>query len=160
MNKQRKYKQRTLEVHAGEEVDPVTGARATPIYHTSSYAFESAEKAKKLYALEEEGYLYTRISNPTLDVLEKRVAAIEGGVEALSQSTGMSAILLAILNIANSGDEIVASNNLYGGTFTLFKNTMPNWGIKVNFVPTHDLEAYEYQSNLLRIYRKSEIRHS
>ena len=147
MNKQRKYKQRTLEVHAGEEVDPVTGARATPIYHTSSYAFESAEKAKKLYALEEEGYLYTRISNPTLDVLEKRVAAIEGGVGALSQSTGMSAILLAILNIANSGDEIVASNNLYGGTFTLFKNTMPNWGIKVNFVPTHDLEAYENAIN-------------
>ena len=147
MNKQRKYKQRTLEVHAGEEVDPVTGARATPIYHTSSYAFESAEKAKKLYALEEEGYLYTRISNPTLDVLEKRVAAIEGGVGALSQSTGMSAILLSILNIANSGDEIVASNNLYGGTFTLFKNTMPNWGIKVNFVPTHDLEAYENAIN-------------
>ncbi len=102
MNKQRKYKQRTLEVHAGEKVDPVTGARATPIYHTSSYTFESAEKAKKLYALEEEGYLYTRISNPTLDVLEKRVAAIEGGVGALSQSTGMSAILLSILNIANS----------------------------------------------------------
>lgn len=147
MNNQKKYKQRTLEVHAGEEVDPVTGARATPIYHTSSYAFESAEKAKKLYALEEEGYLYTRISNPTLDVLEKRVAAIEGGVGALSQSTGMSAILLAILNIANSGDEIVASNNLYGGTFTLFKNTMPNWGIKVNFVPTHDLEAYENAIN-------------
>ena len=147
MNKQRKYKQRTLEVHAGEKVDPVTGARATPIYHTSSYAFESAEKAKKLYALEEEGYLYTRISNPTLDVLEKRVAAIEGGVGALSQSTGMSAILLSILNIANSGDEIVASNNLYGGTFTLFKNTMPNWGIKVNFVPTHDLEAYENAIN-------------
>ena len=147
MNKQRKYKQRTLEVHAGEKVDPVTGARATPIYHTSSYAFESAEKAKKLYALEEEGYLYTRISNPTLDVLEKRVAAIEGGVGALSQSTGMSAILLAILNIANSGDEIVASNNLYGGTFTLFKNTMPNWGIKVNFVPTHNLEAYENAIN-------------
>ena len=154
MNKQRKYKQRTLEVHAGEKVDPVTGARATPIYHTSSYAFESAEKAKKLYALEEEGYLYTRISNPTLDVLEKRVAAIEGGVGALSQSTGMSAILLAILNIANSGDEIVASNNLYGGTFTLFKNTMPNWGIKVNFVPTHYLlnsQGEEYAKDYLNI---------
>ena len=117
MTNKRKYGERTLEVHAGEErADPVTGARATPIYYTSSYAFESAEKAKKLYALEEEGHIYTRISNPTTEVLEKRVAAIENGVGALAQSTGMSAILLAILNIANAGDEIVASNNLYGGT--------------------------------------------
>lgn len=145
MNK--KYKQRTLEVHAGERPDPITGARATPIYHTSSYAFESAEKAKKLYALEEEGHIYTRISNPTSEVLEKRVAAIENGVGALAQSTGMSAILLSILNIAGNGDEIVSSNNLYGGTYTLFKNTMPNWGIKVNFVDTHDLDAYRNAIN-------------
>lgn len=148
MTNKRKYGERTLEVHAGEErADPVTGARATPIYYTSSYAFESAEKAKKLYALEEEGHIYTRISNPTTEVLEKRVAAIENGVGALAQSTGMSAILLAILNIANAGDEIVASNNLYGGTYTLFKNTMVNWGIKVNFVDTHDLDAYKEAIN-------------
>lgn len=148
MTNKRKYGERTLEVHAGEErADPVTGARATPIYYTSSYAFESAEKAKKLYALEEEGHIYTRISNPTTEVLEKRVAAIENGVGALAQSTGMSAILLAILNIANAGDEIVASNNLYGGTYTLFKNTMINWGIKVNFVDTHDLDAYRKAIN-------------
>ncbi|WP_276955499.1 O-acetylhomoserine aminocarboxypropyltransferase/cysteine synthase family protein [Methanobrevibacter woesei] len=148
MTNKRKYGERTLEVHAGEErADPVTGARATPIYYTSSYAFESAEKAKKLYALEEEGHIYTRISNPTTEVLEKRVAAIENGVGALAQSTGMSAILLAILNIANAGDEIVASNNLYGGTYTLFKNTMVNWGIKVNFVDTHDLDAYREAIN-------------
>ena len=86
----KKYHEKTLEVHAGEMPDPVTGARATPIYHTSSYAFESADKAKKLYALEEEGHIYTRISNPTSEVLEKRVAAIENGVGALTQSTGMS----------------------------------------------------------------------
>lgn len=148
MTNKRRYGERTLEVHAGEErADPVTGARATPIYYTSSYAFESAEKAKKLYALEEEGHIYTRISNPTTEVLEKRVAAIENGVGALAQSTGMSAILLAILNIANAGDEIVASNNLYGGTYTLFKNTMVNWGIKVNFVDTHDLDAYREAIN-------------
>ena len=143
----RKYHERTIEVHAGEMPDPVTGARATPIYHTSSYAFESADKAKKLYALEEEGHIYTRISNPTSEVLEKRVAAIENGVAALAQSTGMSAILLSILNIAGNGDEIVSSNNLYGGTYTLFKNTMPNWGIKVNFVDTHDLDAYRAAIN-------------
>ena len=142
-----KYHERTLEVHAGEMPDPVTGARATPIYHTSSYAFESADKAKKLYALEEEGHIYTRISNPTSEVLEKRVAAIENGVAALAQSTGMSAILLSILNIAGNGDEIVSSNNLYGGTYTLFKNTLPNWGIKVNFVDTHDLDAYRAAIN-------------
>ena len=130
----KKYHEKTLEVHAGEMPDPVTGARATPIYHTSSYAFESADKAQKLYALEEEGHIYTRISNPTSEVLEKRVATIENGVGALTQSTGMSAILLSILNIAGNGDEIVSSNNLYGGTYTLFKNTMPNWGIKLKLI--------------------------
>ena len=143
----KKYHERTLEVHAGEQADPVTGAKATPIYHTSSYEFENADIARKLYALEEKGHIYTRISNPTSEVLEKRVAAIEHGIGALTQSTGMSAILLAILNIAGNGDEIVSSNNLYGGTYTLFKNTMPNWGIKVNFVDTHDLDAYRSAIN-------------
>ncbi len=143
----KKYHERTIEVHAGEQADPVTGAKATPIYHTSSYEFENADIAKKLYALEEKGHIYTRISNPTSEVLEKRVAAIEHGIGALTQSTGMSAILLAILNIAGNGDEIVSSNNLYGGTYTLFKNTMPNWGIKVNFVDTHDLDAYRAAIN-------------
>lgn len=142
------YGERTIQVHAGEErADPATGARATPIYLTSSYAFEDTDSAKQLYALEKEGHLYTRISNPTSEVLEKRVAAIENGVGALAQSTGMSAILLAVLNIAGNGDEIVSSNNLYGGTYTLFKNTMPNWGIKVNFVDTHDIDAYEEAIN-------------
>lgn len=154
----KKYGERTIQVHAGEEqADPTTGARATPIYLTSSYAFEDTETAQQLYALEREGHLYTRISNPTTEVLEKRVAAIENGVGALAQSTGMSAILLAVLNIAGNGDEIVSSNNLYGGTYTLFKNTFPNWGIKVNFVDTHDLEAYEdaINENTKAIYIES-----
>ena len=154
----RKYHERTWEVHAGEEnADPTTGARATPIYLTSSYAFEDAETAQQLYALEKEGHVYTRISNPTNEVLEKRIAAIENGVGALSQSTGMSAVLLSILNIAGAGDEIVASNNLYGGTYTLFKNTFPEWGIKVNFVDTHDLNAYEeaINENTKAIYTES-----
>lgn len=154
----KKYGERTIEVHAGEgSGDPTTGARATPIYLTSSYSFEDTETAQQLYALEKEGHLYTRISNPTTEVLEKRVAAIENGVGALAQSTGMSAILLAILNIAGNGDEIVSSNNLYGGTYTLFKNTMPNWGIKVNFIDTHDLEGYEraINENTKAIYTES-----
>ena len=154
----KKYGERTIEVHAGEgSGDPTTVARATPIYLTSSYSFEDTETAQQLYALEKEGHLYTRISNPTTEVLEKRVAAIENGVGALAQSTGMSAILLAILNIAGNGDEIVSSNNLYGGTYTLFKNTMPNWGIKVNFVDTHDLEGYEraINENTKAIYTES-----
>lgn len=154
----KKYGERTIEVHAGEgSGDPATGARATPIYLTSSYAFEDTETAQQLYALEKEGHLYTRISNPTTEVLEKRVAAIENGVGALAQSTGMSAILVAILNIAENGDEIVSSNNLYGGTYTLFKNTMPNWGIKVNFVDTHDLDGYEaaINENTKAIYTES-----
>lgn len=154
----KKYGERTLEVHAGEEeADPITGARATPIYHTSSYAFKNTEEAQKLYALEKEGHIYTRISNPTNEVLEKRVSAIENGIGALTQSTGMSAILLSILNIAGQGDEIVSSNNLYGGTYTLFKNTMPNWGIKVNFVDTHDLKGFEdaINENTKAIYCES-----
>ena len=114
----RKYGDRTLEVHAGqEEADPFTGARAVPIYQTSSYVFESAEYAANIFALKEPGNIYTRLNNPTNEVFEKRVAAIEGGVGALSQASGMAAITLAILNLAQCGDEIVSGNNLYGGTY-------------------------------------------
>ena len=131
----RKYGDRTLEVHAGqEEADPFTGARAVPIYQTSSYVFESAEYAANIFALKEPGNIYTRLNNPTNEVFEKRVAAIEGGVGALSQASGMAAITLAILNLAQCGDEIVSGNNLYGGTYNLFKNTLIKFGIKVNFV--------------------------
>lgn len=148
MNKKRKYGERTIEVHAGqEEADPATGARAVPIYQTSSYVFENSEHAAKLFSLEEEGNIYTRITNPTTAVFEKRVAAIENGIGALAQSSGLSAILLSILNIAKSGDEIVSADNLYGGTFTLFKNTLAKMGIKANFVDSQNLEEYEKAIN-------------
>lgn len=148
MNKKNKYGPRTIEVHAGqEEADPATGARAVPIYQTSSYVFKSSEHAAKLFSLEEEGNIYTRITNPTTEVFEKRVAAIENGIGALAQSSGLSAILLSILNIAKAGDEIVSADNLYGGTFTLFKNTLSKFGIKVNFVDSQNLKEYEENIN-------------
>lgn len=144
MKKNKKYGERTLEVHAGqEEADPTTGARAVPIYLTSSYVFESTEHAAKLFALEEEGNIYTRITNPTTKIFEERMAAIEGGVGALAQSSGLSAILVSILNIARSGDEIVSADNLYGGTYTLFKNTLIKFGIKVKFVDSQNLNEYK-----------------
>ena len=131
-------------MHAGqEEADPFTGARAVPIYQTSSYVFESAEYAANIFALKEPGNIYTRLNNPTNEVFEKRVAAIEGGVGALSQASGMAAITLAILNLAQCGDEIVSGNNLYGGTYNLFKNTLNKFGIKVNFVDSQDTQAFE-----------------
>lgn len=140
----KQYGDRTIEVHAGqEEADPATGARAVPIYLSSSFVFKNAEHAANLFALEEEGHIYTRISNPTTEVFEKRVAAIEHGVGALAQSSGLSAILLSIINIAQSGDEIVSADNLYGGTFTLFKNTLAKMGIKTIFVDSQDLDAFE-----------------
>lgn len=132
----------TLLLHGGQSPDPTTGARAVPIYQTSSYVFESTEHARKLFALEELGNIYTRIGNPTVDVLEKRVALLEGGVAAVATSSGMSAIALAILNIAGAGDEIVAATNLYGGTFNLFSTTLPKYGIKVNFVDASDPENF------------------
>jgi len=132
----------TLAIHGGQEPDPTTGSRAVPIYQTSSYVFENTEHARKLFALEQEGNIYTRIMNPTTDVLEKRVAGLEGGVGALAVASGMSAITLAILNIAGAGDEIVASSDLYGGTFNLFAVTLPKLGIKVKFVDGTDPENF------------------
>lgn len=143
MTKKKKYGDRTLEVHAGQETpDSATGARAVPIYLTSSYVFESTEHAAKLFALEEEGNIYTRITNPTTEAFEKRVAAIEGGIGALAQASGLAAITLSILNLAEAGDEIVSADNLYGGTFTLFKNTLKKFGIKVNFVDSTKPEEF------------------
>ena len=123
----------TLALHAGQDVDPVTKSRAVPIYQTTSYVFESPEHAASLFGLQEFGNIYTRIMNPTTDVLEKRVAALEGGVGALATSSGQAAQTLAILNIANSGDEIVSTTSLYGGTYNQFEHTLPKMGIKVNF---------------------------
>lgn len=125
----------TLAIHAGQETaDPATNARAVPIYQTASYMFKSTEHAANLFALKELGNIYTRIMNPTTDVFEKRVAAIEGGTGALAVASGQAAISLALLSITQVGDEIVAANNLYGGTYELFHYTFPKLGRTVKFV--------------------------
>ncbi|MFI9044026.1 homocysteine synthase [Staphylococcus saprophyticus] len=124
----------TLSIHGGQVVDDFSKARAVPIYQTSSYVFDNTEHARKLFALEEDGNIYTRIMNPTQNVFEERIAALEGGVGALATSSGQAAIHLALLNIVESGDEIVASSNLYGGTYNLLNITFKKLGIKVHFV--------------------------
>ncbi|MGL4521412.1 MAG: PLP-dependent transferase, partial [Bacilli bacterium] len=124
----------TLQVHAGQQVDPTTKSRAVPIYQTSSYVFDDTEHAANLFALKESGNIYTRIMNPTSDVLEKRVAALEGGIGALAVASGSAAITYAILNIAQAGEHIVASKSLYGGTYNLFAVTLPKYGITTTFV--------------------------
>ncbi|MBI4634395.1 MAG: O-acetylhomoserine aminocarboxypropyltransferase/cysteine synthase [Deltaproteobacteria bacterium] len=133
----------TLALHGGQEADPTTGARAVPIYQTTSYQFKSSEHAANLFALKEFGNIYTRLMNPTNDVLEKRIALLEGGVGALAVASGQSAITLALLNIAKAGDEIVSADNLYGGTYTLFHYTFPRLGITVKFVKSNDLAAFQ-----------------
>ena len=133
----------TLALHAGQEADPTTGSRAVPIYQTTSYQFKSTDHAANLFGLREFGNIYTRLMNPTSDVFEKRIAALEGGVGALAVASGSSAISLAILNIAQNGDEIVSADNLYGGTYNLFHYTLPKFGIKVNFVKSGDLAAFD-----------------
>lgn len=132
----------TLALHGGQEVDPVTGSRAVPIYQTTSYVFKSAEHAANLFALKEPGNIYTRIMNPTTDVLEKRMALLEGGVGALAVASGQSAITLAILNIVTQGYEVVSSSTLYGGTYNLFASTFKKMGINVKFVDARDPENF------------------
>jgi len=131
----------TLALHAGQKPDPTTGSRAVPIYQTTSYVFHSSEHAANLFALKEMGNIYTRLMNPTTDVLEQRLAALDGGVGALALASGSSAIALAILNICRCGDNIVASSALYGGTYNLFHHTLKRMGITVKFVTTSDLGA-------------------
>jgi O-acetylhomoserine (thiol)-lyase len=138
----RKFGFDTLQVHAGQEVDPATGSRAVPIYQTTSYVFKNAEHAANIFALTEPGNIYTRIMNPTTDVFEKRMAALEGGVGALAVASGSAAITYAILNIAGAGDEIVSAGTLYGGTFNLFSVTLPRLGIKTVFVNPDDPENF------------------
>ena len=133
----------TLALHGGQEPDPTTGARAVPIYQTTSYQFKSTEHAANLFGLREFGNIYTRIMNPTNDVLEKRITAIDGGVGALAVSSGQAATTLAILNIAQAGDDIVSADNLYGGTYNLFHYTLPKFGVKVQFVKSNDLGAFQ-----------------
>jgi O-acetylhomoserine (thiol)-lyase len=136
-----KNKPETLALHAGFDRDPATGACAVPIYQTSSYVFESAQDAADLFALKKFGNIYSRLTNPTSDVLEKRLAALEGGTGALSTSSGMAAIFLAVTNIAAAGDHIISSASLYGGTQTLFEYTLPRFGIEVTFVDELTPEA-------------------
>ncbi|MGB3241694.1 MAG: aminotransferase class V-fold PLP-dependent enzyme, partial [Candidatus Omnitrophota bacterium] len=138
-----KLKAETLALHGGQEADPTTGARAVPIYQTTSYQFKSTEHAANLFGLKEFGNIYTRLMNPTNDVLEKRMAALDGGVGALATASGQAAITLALLNIAKAGDEIVSADNLYGGTYTLFRYTFKKLGIDVKFVSSEDLEAFK-----------------
>lgn len=137
----------TLQVHAGQEPDPTTGSRAVPIYQTTSYVFNNAEHAANLFALKEFGNIYTRLMNPTSDVFEKRVAALEGGVGALAVASGSSAITYAILNIAGAGDEIVSASTLYGGTYNLFSYTLPKLGIKTTFIDPDDPENFRKAIN-------------
>ena len=131
----------TLAVHAGQAVDPTTGSRAVPIYQTTSYVFENADHAAALFGLQQFGNIYSRIMNPTNDVLEKRVAALEGGVAALATASGQAAETLTILTLANSGDEIISNTSLYGGTYNLFHYTLPKLGIKVRFVDADDYDG-------------------
>lgn len=136
-----KFSFETLQVHAGQESpDPVTKARAVPIYLTTSYVFDDADDAANLFQLKKPGNVYGRIMNPTQDVFEKRVAALEGGVGALATASGLSAILYAILNVASAGDDVVAASTLYGGTYELFSVTLRKLGINVIFVDPYDPE--------------------
>jgi O-acetylhomoserine (thiol)-lyase len=132
----------SVAVHGGQEPDPTTGSRAVPIYQTTSYNFRDSEHGANLFGLKESGNIYTRIMNPTSDVLEKRIAALEGGVGALAFASGHAAISAAIFNIAQAGDEIVSSSTLYGGTYNLFAHTLPRLGIKVHFVDPSDPENF------------------
>lgn len=132
----------TLCLHGGQEPDPATNARAVPIYQTTSYVFNDTDHAARLFGLEEFGNIYSRIMNPTCDVLEKRIAALEGGSGALAVASGQAAETLAILNIASAGQNIVSSSSLYGGTYNLFHYTLPKMGIEVHFVEQSDPENF------------------
>ncbi|MGI6552759.1 MAG: O-acetylhomoserine aminocarboxypropyltransferase/cysteine synthase [Clostridia bacterium] len=130
---EKKWKFDTLAIRGGQQADPTTGAVAAPIYQTTSYQFQNPEHAARLFSLEEEGNIYTRIMNPTTDILEKRLSLLEGGMGALATASGQAAISLAICNLARQGDNIVASSSLYGGTVNLFTHTLPKWGIQVKW---------------------------
>lgn len=140
----RNYKFETLQLHVGQESpDPTTDARAVPIYATTSYVFKDSAQAAGRFGLTEGGNIYTRLMNPTSDVFEQRIAALEGGAAALATASGSAAITFAVQNIARAGDHIVSSSNLYGGTYNLFANTLADQGIKTTFVNPHDLDEVE-----------------
>jgi O-acetylhomoserine (thiol)-lyase len=147
-------KNETLAIHAGQTVDPTTKARAVPIYATTSYVFDNADHAARLFGLQEFGNIYTRIMNPTTDVFEQRIAALEGGVGALGVASGQAAETLTILNLARAGDNIVTSSSLYGGTYNLFQYTLPKYGIDFKFVDGSKPEEFEkaIDSNTKAVY--------
>ncbi len=141
MPEPKQYQLATQAVHAGQSPDPTTGSRAVPIYQTTSYLFQNADHAGRLFALQEFGNIYTRIMNPTTDVFEKRVAALEGGAAALATASGQAAETLTIVTLAAAGEEIVSTTSLYGGTYNLFHYTLPKLGIKVRFVDGDDFDG-------------------
>ncbi|HEY0676373.1 MAG TPA: PLP-dependent transferase, partial [Immundisolibacter sp.] len=131
----------TLAIHAGYKPDPTTKSVAVPIYQTVAYAFDSAQHGADLFDLKVAGNIYTRIMNPTNDVLEQRVAAMEGGIAALALASGSAAITYTVMNLARAGDNIISTKKLYGGTYNLFAHTLPQFGIETRFVPHDDLAA-------------------
>ena len=136
------YKFNTLSLHAGQETDPLTGSRAVPIHQTTSYLFKDTDHASSLYNLEQPGHIYTRISNPTISVLEERMAALEGGVGAIATSSGMAAFFLAVATLMGQGSHIVASNSIYGGTHNILSYTLPRFGINTSFVNPEDPQNF------------------
>ena len=151
----RKFKFETLQLHVGQETpDPVTDARAVPIYQTSSYVFRNCDHAAARFGLADAGNIYGRLTNPTEDVFEKRIAALEGGVAALAVASGAAAISYTIENLAQNGDHIVSAKNIYGGSFNLLEHTLPQYGITTTFVDIFDLDAVEaaIQDNTKAVY--------
>ncbi len=144
---EKKFRLGTIAIHAGQDVDPTTRSRAVPIYQTTSYVFKNTEQAANLFGLKELGNIYGRLMNPTQDVFEKRVAAIEGGTSALATASGAAAITYAILNLTRPGDEIVSADNLYGGTYEFFHYTLPKFGRHVVFVDSSKPEEFKKAIN-------------
>ena len=157
MDTEKTYKLETLALHAGQEVDPTTLSRAVPIYQTTSYVFKDTDHAASLFGLREFGNIYTRLMNPTTDVLEKRLAAMEGGIAGCAFSSGMAAITAAVQNIAPAGSHVVSSNSLYGGTCTLFTHTLPKMGVEFTMVDPNDPQnfAKAIKDNTKLIYIES-----
>lgn len=155
MNKD--YHFETLQVHAGQQVDPTTGARAVPIYQTTSYVFENSAQGEALFGLKENGNIYTRIMNPTTDVFEQRMAALEGGAGALATASGAAAITYSILNLAGAGDHIVSASTIYGGSYNLFAHTLRQYGITTTFVDPDDIAHFEaaFQPNTKAVFVES-----
>src|SRR5580658_708809 len=141
MSEPKQHQLATLAVHAGQSPDPATGSRAVPIYQTTSYLFQNADHAGRLFGLQEFGNIYTRIMNPTTDVFEKRVAALEGGAAGLATASGQAAETLTLTTLASAGDEIISTTSLYGGTYNLFHHTLPRLGITVRFVEADDFDG-------------------